>query len=146
MNKTLPFKLYKYHKTRTKYRLKRKGMIFTEEEFNDIYEQYIYATNCDLCNKPFNSTCGRQIGNNQKTKKIKNILCYACNIRIKDTKMLINSFNHKDIFKHFDLNYKEGFRYDFILNINGKYTIIKTSTDINFLIKFAEKWKKENNY
>ena len=55
MNKELPFELPKYHKTKTKYQWKIRGIKFTDEEFEYWYNKYIYATHCELCNKKFSS-------------------------------------------------------------------------------------------
>jgi len=147
MNKQLPFELAKYHKTRTKYSWRRSGMLFTEEDFEYIYKEYIYCTNCDLCNKIFKSNLDRQLDHCHETGQIRNIICGSCNQKRKDNKMLSNNTsNHKLIYKVIDKTCKEGFIWGFFAYIDGKQKNIKSSVDKDFLVKYRDKWLKDNNY
>jgi len=67
----LPFELNKYHKTETKYSWKKIGLDMSN--FNEIYENYITARNCDICNKTFKNTKDRRFKISSK-----NVVCYSC--------------------------------------------------------------------
>ena len=87
----LPFKLYKYHKSNTKASWKRTGLICTDEECEEIYQQYIYSTNCELCGKVYKSTKDRQMDHCHETGKFRNICCTQCNGRKRDRKIPTNN-------------------------------------------------------
>jgi hypothetical protein len=146
----LPFKLSRRHKQNTKWCWKNiNKMIFTDEDYEIIYNEYIFSTNCDLCNKKFTNTKDRQLDHNHETGEIRNIVCCKCNLRKKDNK--INSRNTTGYIginkkKHKNKNKEEYIYYSFYATINNKRKYIKSSTDFDWLVKFAEKWKKENNY
>ena len=58
----LPFPLREYHKREMKALWKHRGIIFVDDEhFEYIYNEYIHATNCDLCNKQFLKSTDRQL-------------------------------------------------------------------------------------
>jgi len=149
MNKELPFELYKYHKKWTKFSWKKQGMIFNNEEFKYWYNEYIYETHCrlDKCKKPFKSSRDRQLDHNHKTGEIRDIICRKCNQKKKDKKTRKdNTSGYNGINKHIDKCCKQGFIWMFQANINGKRKCIKKSIDYDYLVEFAENWKKENNY
>ena len=146
MNK-LPFELYKDHKCKTKASWKKKGMKFTEEDFEYIYSEYIIATNCDLCDKVFKSTRDRQLDHNHKTGAVRNIVCRSCNLKKADRKIRSdNTSGYTNIHKQKDSHCKQGFRWDFFVHKDGKLKKIKSSVDKDKLIAFREKWLVENNY
>jgi hypothetical protein len=146
----LPFKLSRRHKTNTKWSWKNiNKMIFTDEEFEIIYNEYIYAKNCDLCNKKFINTKDRQLDHNHNTGEIRNIVCCKCNLRKKDNK--INSRNttgYTGIYKkkNKNKNKEDYIYYSFYATINSKRKHIKSMKNYEMLVKFADEWKKENNY
>ena len=141
----LPFKLYKDHKANTKRSWKKKGLI--TDNFEEIYNKYIYATHCQLCNKQFENTKDRQMEHCHATGKFRNIVCNSCNQRKADVKLKSNNTSgYKGISKKNDKNYKQGFYWLFVVQINNKRKIIKYSVDLNKLVEFAEQWKKDNNY
>ena len=149
MNKKLPFELHKKHKKWTKDRWRYKyKMKFTNEDFEMyIYPEYIKATNCDLCDNEFESCRDRQLDHNHKTGEIRNIVCQSCNQKKKDLGLRKNNTSgYKGITKKIDIRCKEGFTWLFQVCLNGKNKSIKTCVDKKKLIKFAENWKKENNY
>jgi len=148
MNKELPFKLF-MSKQEQKDSWKQQKMIFSNEEFNYWYNEYIYATHCQLekCKKPFKSSKDRQLDHNHDTGEIRNIICRSCNQRRKDKKIQSNNTSgYKGIYKHIDLTCKQGFIWEFEATINGKKKKIKSSVNYDKLVKFAENWKIENNY
>jgi len=144
---TLPFELAKYHKSSTKSNWRKRGMIFTNEDFELIYQQYIYCRNCDLCNKEFKTSLDRHLDHCHETGLIRNIVCRSCNCKRKDNKININNTsNHKLICKDYNKIYKKGFIWSFQVTINGKHKAIKKSIDLDFLVKYRDNWIKENNY
>lgn len=146
MNK-LPFELYKYHKTYMKNSWKQKGMKFTEEDFEYIYNQYIRATNCDLCNKEFKNTKDRHLDHNHETGDIRNIVCQSCNHRKEDNKIRSdNTSGYKNICKYKDNGCKQGFIWEFQVYKDGRQKKIKQSVDIDKLVAFRDKWLLDNPY
>ena len=144
MNKELPFKLCNGHKPKTKYQWKKLGMKFTEDEFKTWYEQYIYASNCNICNEKFKSKRDRNLDHDHDTGKIRDIICRSCNNKRYDNKLKkTNTTGYRNI--HYEKKYK---RYVFAIkpspNQNPKY--IKSCVNLDSLVKFAEEWYKENNY
>ena len=141
----LPFELCKKHKTDTKSSWRRKGLI--TNNFDEIYNKYIYATHCELCNKQFPNTKDRQMDHNHETGEFRNIVCQICNLKKADVKIQSNNTSgYTGIYKYYDKRYKQGYIWAFSVSINGKLKTIKSSTDFDYLKDFAEKWKKENNY
>jgi len=77
-DKTLPFKLPKQYKIVRKYEWKKyEGLICNDEDFELIYEKYIYSTNCDLCNIEFEDIGKRSLYH--ETGASYNIICNSCN-------------------------------------------------------------------
>ena len=141
----LPFDLYKEHKALTKYKWKSRGLI--TDKFEEIYNKYIYATHCELCNKQFENTRERQMEHDHQTGEFRNIVCRSCNQLKADVKLQSNNTSgYKGISKQKEKNCKQGFLWRFQVRINGKIKRIKSSNDLDKLIKFADQWKKDNNY
>ena len=143
----LPFEVAKYHKTYTKSSWKKNGLIVSEEDFESLYYMYIYATQCELCDKEFPNTRDRQMEHNHSNGEFRNIVCRSCNQLKSDVK--INSNNktgYKGICKGITKRCKQGFIWRFEAYIDGKKKQIKTSVDKEKLIEFADKWKIDNNY
>jgi hypothetical protein len=81
------------------------------------------------------------------TGQFRNIVCNNCNSRKEDRKINSNNTSgYKGISKINDKNYKQGFLWVFHAIVNGKYKHIKTSANLDKLVEFADKWKKDNNY
>jgi len=141
----LPFELYKYHKSKTRCIWKSYGLIM--DNFEEIYNNYIYATNCDLCGKEFTKSIDRQMEHCHATGKFRNIVCRSCNHLKADIKVRTdNTSGYKCIYKEKSKNCKQGFRWVFQVIIDDEKKTIKTSVDFDKIVKFAEKWKKDNNY
>ena len=142
---SLPFKLYKYHKNYTKQSWKKNGLIM--DNFDEIYNRYIYATHCELCNKQFVKSIDRCMDHNHETSEFRNIVCQRCNQLKADVKKSSNNTSgYKGISKSVDKTCRQGFIWQFSVQINGKSKTIKSSVNKELVIEFAEKWKKENNY
>ncbi len=144
----LPFKLYKYHKNITLRSWTRQGLIHDDKD--SLYHEYIYATNCDLCGIEFKSSNDRHMDHkhlNGKYGPFRNFVCTSCNQRKSDKKMKSNNTSgYPGICKDKSKTCKQGFVWKFQVYIDGKRKKIKTSTDFDKLVKFAEKWKKVNHY
>ena len=141
----LPFELKPYHKAITKYTWKKRGLLM--DNFEEIYNKYIYATHCQLCYKQFEKSCDRQMEHCHETGQFRNIVCNKCNHKKEDRKINSNNTSgYKGISKQKDLTCKQGFCWIFQVRINGKKKTIKTSVNFDKLVKFAEQWKKDNNY
>ena len=88
----LPFSIHRYHKALTKHEWKKKGIIFDEigHTFDEIYETYIYTTNCSYCNKKFENTRDRRIEHNHNITdafNVRGVVCAGCNNNTKDVKI-----------------------------------------------------------
>jgi hypothetical protein len=143
----LPFKLYRSHKSTTIYNWKRNGLKESDEFIEEIYNRYIVASHCELCNKQFKSSSDRCMEHNNETGKFRNIACSSCNQKKHDVKMNSNNTSgYKGIFKQKSKKCKQGFIWRFQAIVNGKKKFIKNSTDLEFLKGWADKWKIENNY
>ena len=142
---------FKYHKISTKHNWKNKGLLWTsEEEFEEIYLRVISSTNCELCKKPYKSTKDRQMDHehciDDKWGWFRNIVCRRCNHRKSDRKQANNTSGYIGISKLPNKKCKQGFIWVFRAYVNGKRKQIKKSVDLEYLKKFAEKWKIDNDY
>jgi len=144
--------LHKGHKSWTKASWKRLGLLWTsEEEFEEIYQRVISSTHCELCDKPYKSIKDRQMDHihyiDDHWGWFRNVVCTSCNALRSDRKMSANNTSgYIGISKHFGKTYKQGYFWDFSATINGKKETIKSSIDYDKLVKFADQWKKDNNY
>ena len=141
---SLPFELKLYHKSDTKWSWIRKGLIM--DNFEEIYQKYIYATNCELCDKKFIKSNDRQMEHNHKTGEFRNIVCRKCNLIKADRQQINSKSGYIGINKKTDKTCNQGYIWTFRPVINGKRKLIKSSINLEKLIVFAEKWKKDNNY
>ena len=139
----LPFPLYKQHRWRTKGNWKSRGLVFENDlAFSIIYKRYIYARQCELCQKVFTKSLDRQMEHDHDTGKFRNVVCNQCNSLKADKKIQSdNTSGYKGICWHKDNN-----RWVFQAYINGKQKHIKQMTDLDKLIAFAEQWKIDNDY
>ena len=143
----LPFELSKNHKINTKCRWKKRGLIITDEEFEVIYQQYIYSTNCELCEKVYKSNRDRHMEHNHDTGEFRNICCNSCNSRKRDVKVRTdNKSGYRFILKSKCSTTNQGFIWRFRVTINGNYKTIKSSTNLEKLIKFRDEWLEKNEY
>jgi len=142
----LPFEISKKHKNVKKSDWKKRGLIM--DNFEEIYDKYIRATHCELCNKQFTKTIDRQMEHNHQTGEFRNIVCNRCNALKADKKLQSNNTSgYKGISKVKCNRYKkQGFYWEFKVHVDGKQKTIKQSINFDKLVEFAEKWKKENNY
>ena len=145
-------KLHKYHKSNTKNQWKQKGLFWTsKEEFEEIYQRYFESTHCELCNKPYKNSKDRNMDHihliDNKFGWFRNVVCIRCNVKKFDNKMLsTNTSGYKGISKHIDNHCKQGFLWQFQAMVEGNSKTIKSSIDLDKLVKFADKWKIDNKY
>ena len=134
-------------KSRKRFEWKRYGMKFTEEDFDYIFNQYINASHCDLCNEKFDNRHERHLDHNHETGEVRNIVCRSCNGRRVDNKLYkSNTSGHKNINKKKDKKCAKNYLWTFKIRRNNKIIIQKSSVDKQFIIDFAEQWVKDNNY
>ena len=142
----LPFKLTKYHKSKTICKWKSRGLIESDEQIEFIYTDYIYGIHCDLCGEFYKSRRDRQMEHCHETGEFRNICCASCNQRKSDRKTNSNTSGYSGISKENNKRCKQGFTWEFRAMINGKRKRIKTSIDYDKLVAFATQWKIDNNY
>ena len=59
---------------------KRSGMILRDyQTWDSVYTKYLDCTNCEQCNKVFQTTLDRQLDHCHTTGFIRNIVCCRCN-------------------------------------------------------------------
>ena len=137
---SLPFELRNHHKKDTKGQWKYKGLIM--DNFEEIYQEYIYQTNCELCGKLFETSLDRQMEHNHTTGEFRNIVCARCNnwkfdrLRKNDLSPYIRKVNDKKC--------TQGFVYRFRVVRNKKYVINKSSIDLEVVETFRDKWIADN--
>jgi len=142
----LPFELRKQHKANMVYTWRKRGLKETKEFVVELYNRYIVATHCELCNKEFETSSDRCMDHNKETGKFRNIVCTKCNILKHDRFNKNNTSGYKGISKKIDNHCKQGFRWLFQAMVNGKKKCIKTNIDYDKLVVFADQWKIDNNY
>ena len=140
----------KYHKSRTIGSWRQQGLILTSKvEGIEIYDRYINSTNCEKCGNKFKSTRDKHMDHSHdihdKYGYFRNVLCSSCNHK-RSKIPSDNTSGYTNIYKKPNKNCKQGYRWTFTVQIDGKEKTIKTSINKKWLIKFAKKWKLENNY
>jgi hypothetical protein len=142
----LPFPLFKDHKSKTRYIWKKRGMIFRDDgHFEFVYNEYIYATNCELCNELFPNSLNRQLDHNHITAEPRNIVCNKCNHHKKDVKKVGNNTNHDYIFKIKNKNYKNGYYFTAKIFRDGKYVLSKSRTTLEKAIIVRDEFIENNS-
>ena len=142
--------LPKYHKSRIRADWRNKGLILSsKEEFDEIYDRYINSTNCEKCGNVYKNTRDRQMDHSHEIDDkwgwFRNVLCRSCNGK-RGKIQTNNTSGYPNIYKCLNKECTQGYFWDFRVYINGKRKSIKCSIDKEELIKFAIKWKLDNNY
>ncbi len=125
------------------------GLILTsKEEGFEIYNRYMNSNHCEKCGNEYKSKRDRNMDHshdlNDKYGYFRNVLCQSCNAkRCKLSKN--NTSGYSNIYKK-HRNNKQGFKWEFYVRLNGKHTYIKSSINKDYLIEYAEQWKKDNHY
>ena len=121
---SLPFPLYKDHKAKCRYCWKKHGMIFVDDyHFWYVYNEYIHATNCDLCNKKFLKSRDRHLDHCYNTGDPRNIVCCKCNKRRKDNKPRKTNTGENYISKCKKKDYKTGYCFLIRIERDGKFIL-----------------------
>ena len=139
----LPFILSKDHKRHTKYNWMKKNNL--KGDFEEIYNKYIYATHCELCNKEFTKPTARHMDHCHETGKFRNIVCSGCNQRKYDRKVNSNNTSgHRHIYKQIDKKCIQGFMWFFKVSIDGKLKKLISSIDLQTVIDFKDEWFEDH--
>ena len=140
----LPFPLSKRHKYFTFKNWETSGAIFESKEHREeVYQQYIYSTQCELCGKEFPNTRDRQMEHDHETGKFRNICCIKCNLNKKDVKSNTNT-NEKYISKEKSKEYKQGFSYAVQIRRDGKYVLNRRRKTLEEAIIVRDEFLKEH--
>ena len=143
----MKFELFPYHKPTTKSSWTKKGLKCDLLEFEIIYNRYINAEYCELCNKKFLTSIDRHMDHSHETGYFRNICCRSCNLKKNDLKIQKNNKSgYSGIYKEYSKCCKQKFIWKFKATVNGKNKVIKSSINLEKLIKFVDEWKKVNNY
>ena len=137
---SLPFELFKYHKRTTKSSWKYKGLIM--DNFEEIYDDYIHQTNCEICGKLFEKSRDRCMDHSHITGEFRNIVCQRCN-NWKSDYLRKNDISPY-IIKNKNKKYKQGFIYRFRIRRYDKCVISRFSVDLESLKSFRDKWIVDN--
>jgi len=140
----LPFKLYKQHKTKTEYQWKRKDMIFTPDEFEEIYKKYIYSTNCELCDVLFPNSRNRHLDHDHLTGKIRNVVCPKCNRQKQDNKPRETNTGERNICKAKNKEYKQGYGFQIRIIRNGKRILAKRTKTLEEAVIVRDTFIREH--
>tara|TARA_R110002126_G_scaffold117103_1_gene256846 strand:+ start:141 stop:587 length:447 start_codon:yes stop_codon:yes gene_type:complete len=109
---TLPFPLGKDHKKNMKATWKYRGMIFVDDyHFWYVYNEYIHATNCDLCNVKFPNSQNRHLDHCYNTGDPRNVVCNSCNHNRKDNKKIATNTGEANITKRKEKGAKTGYSF-----------------------------------
>ena len=125
-------------------------VLSSKEEGYEIYEQYINSTNCEKCGNKYKSNRDKCMDHihliDDKYGYFRNVLCNSCNTKRSDRLCKDNTSGYTGISKLKKKDCKQGFIWVFNVHIDKKLRLIKSSVDYNWLVEFADNWKKINNY
>ena len=139
---TLPFPINLLHKENAKNRWKRNGMKIDQDDFDYVYNEYIHANNCELCNKKFTNTKDRHLDHDHETGDVRNIVCQKCNNNRKDNKFNTNT-GERFIYKCCDNRTKNGYCFK-IQIIRDTTRIINTRNTLEKAIIVRDEFIKNN--
>ena len=141
---SLPFELNKNHKTNSKYIWCKRGIIFNNR-FDEIYNRYIYSSQCEKCQTPYKNSKDRQLDHDHLITdnfNVRAVLCKNCNCR-KLRQSWTNNTNKQYITKEWK---KRDNKYVYRLQIQryGKYVLKATRTTLEKAIEVRDKFILDN--
>ena len=133
----LPFSLHEDHKAFTKSNWKKRGMKIDPDDFEYIYNEYIHATNCDLCNKLFTKSSDRHLDHNHTTGDVRNIVCQSCNNKQTDRKKTVSNTGKTYISKRKDTRYTNGcyFRVEIKIDYENILNTARTTLEEAIIVR-----------
>lgn len=137
---SLPFELYKYHKTRTKYMWKQYGLI--TDNFDELYNRYINSSQCEKCKTPYKNRKDRHMDHCHLTGEFRNILCHKCNTM--EQQIVFSNTGNKNIYKEKNKNYKTGYCFRIRITRNGKWVLNKERSTLEKAIEVRNKFILDN--
>ena len=137
---TLPFELRKYHKTRTKYKWTKYGLI--TDNFDEIYDRYINSSKCERCETSYNNGRDRHMDHCHITGEFRNILCQKCNNMNQQT--IYSNTGKQYITKSKNKEYKTGYCFRIQISRNGKWVLTKQRTTLEKAIEVRDKFILDN--
>jgi hypothetical protein len=127
--------LHKYHKTAMKDSWRRHGINL--DDFDNLYKNYLQATDCAKCNKVFQKRSDRCCDHNHSTGYFRHFLCRACNSKYYMPTYKNNTSGYPNIVLHEingDLYFRVTVNYD-------KQPIVKSFNIHKYEIEDAVAWR-----
>ena len=141
---TLPFELKKYHKSSKKADWKHRGIKIDQDDFDYVYNEYIHATNCELCNKLFLNSKDRHLDHNHDTGEIRNIVCLKCNSSRKEDYKCSSNTGERFIHKCKNKEYKTGYYFRIQIRRDGKSILNNSRKSLEEAIICRDEFLKNN--
>ncbi len=137
---SLPFELYKDHKSKTRWQWIKRGLI--NDNFDELYNRYIYSSQCEKCQTPYKNSYDRCMDHCHITGEFRNILCQKCNCM--DKQVNDNNTGYKNISKCKDKYYKLGYGYRIQIKRNNIRILNKRTSTLEKAIEIRDKFILDN--
>lgn len=141
---SLPFPLSERHKYYCRKNWKKRGMKIDPDDFDYVYNEYIHATKCELCNKKFTKSIDRHLDHNHETGDVRNIVCNKCNRYRQDYKKRKTNTGEYYISRIKNKEYKTGYGFHIRIVRDGKYVIRTSRTTLEDAIICRDEFIKNN--
>ena len=132
----------RFKKSNHKTNWKISGIIF-EDQFENVYNDYIKQTNCECCWKPFKDSKDKQLDhdhNNTTSYNVRGIVCNSCNQRRYDRKWISNT-GERHIYWIIAWN-----GYNFKIEVCKEKIVCKYFNNLNDAIIFRDEFIKNNTW
>jgi len=137
---SLPFELYKGHKATKKYQWRKMGLI--TDNFDEIYNRYIYSSQCEKCETPYKNSRDRHMDHCHINGEFRNILCKKCNTM--DRQIIDTNTGYKNIVKINENTYKLGHCFRIQISRHGKLVFNKERSTVEKAIEIRDKFILDN--